>query len=248
MDLHTDYCHLIVDAFTALGSFIMYQRSSVQVYLVFVTYTSLRLLAFITLAAWSWWRKSRNLECLGSSIPNQRQGLRQLTYVLLLFILDFYPSAILYQLVTLVNVAATILHMAQESRFNTVCFFLLFWCSANLVHSCCNGDGRLMFSETLQCPLLVYELSKVQVASFQVCVTDLVLQCDHEEDVDECSRCTCCICLDSMYQQEVIQLKNCEHVYHLECFQELLQSNFVRLHKNQMSCPQCRALIAVSRV
>ena len=54
--------------------------------------------------------------------------------------------------------------------------------------------------------------------------------CQEKTDINECSKCVCCFCYQSMHLTEVIQFERCVHVFHKECYEKY----------EQEICPICR--------
>lgn len=75
------------------------------------------------------------------------------------------------------------------------------------------------------------ERSEVITVKDGIVYTYLCEWCN-EETSQECQKCVCAICLQSMHEKNVIQFRRCVHAFHDTCWKQMQKSN----------CPVCRQL------
>jgi hypothetical protein len=110
-----------------------------------------------------------------------------------------------------------------------------------IMHSCC-----MLFITRCACRLKQEELRPVHVYPTQITVVEVFVEDNRTTTVngtlytyecewcagqqEDCEKCTCAICYQSMHLGEVIQFQRCVHSFHNECWKQY----------QKIDCPVCR--------
>lgn len=171
--------------------------------------------------------------------------------------LKFRLAVLLYMIMNLYSLGCTLFLLVilrRRDNNTNMPFIICLWHVSQLMYFISAfrevTERFLEFNEYMQCDDINPDQSSVRPSTNLELsteprllhdVSERTFVCDHV-DPEECSRCVCVICLESMQDQRVTVFNQCSHMLHSACW-DLLQEKSISVR-----CPQCRVAVETIEV
>lgn len=246
------------------ASFNLYFFNKLRMYelLPFVCFTYVSVAVQTALVANNMIRRFNDDLTFGEWLERRPPWVYKLMHVVFIFDHTFLVSIYVYLAMNVVATGATIslaIRLASDDSSSTFPVLMLCWLAvqvpffyktlslkvylpfsaymrSDLIHSTCVNDVAPLDNMSTSSVVIAIASAPPPPAQKVYSVVSHVLQCEF----DECSKCTCCICLESMNNLPVDTFQQCGHSLHQECWSKLVENA-----PQTIRCPQCRTLVSM---
>jgi hypothetical protein len=123
----------------------------------------------------------------------------------------------------------TLTSVYDNCNYNYALFsFGLFGKLLTFEYNCSNNNNN---NNNLENENRIVPVITINIESSSEIFQTSIFKCDFDHQNTECKECYCCICIESMNNDEIIKLK-CNHIFHSKCILKWFQ--------NKKKCPLCR--------